>query len=160
MYQHADHHAHHARDAWNSLNRTALSATLHCLTGCAIGEVLGMVIGTALGWSNLQTIALAFALAFVSGYIFTMIPLVRAGLAVRAAGRIALAADTVSIAIMEIVDNLIMLTIPGAMAAPLDSLLFWGSLAVSLAIAGVAAYPVNRWLIARGRRHALVHAHH
>ena len=153
-------HRPHAHGAGASLDRTALAATLHCLTGCAIGEVLGMVIGTALGWSNLQTIALAIALAFVSGYIFTMIPLVRAGLAVRAAARIALAADTVSIAIMEIVDNLIMLVIPGAMAAPLDSLLFWGSLAVSLAIAGVVAYPVNRWLIARGRGHALVHAHH
>ena len=157
---HPSHHAPHAHGAGASLDRTALTATLHCLTGCAIGEVLGMVIGTALGWSNLQTIALAIALAFVSGYIFTMIPLVRAGLAVRAAARIALAADTVSIAIMEIVDNLIMLVIPGAMAAPLDSLLFWGSLAVSLAIAGVVAYPVNRWLIARGRGHALVHAHH
>ena len=152
--------SYHRHGAGESLDRTALTATLHCLTGCAIGEVLGMVIGTALGWSNLQTVALAIALAFVSGYIFTMIPLVRSGLAVRAAARIALAADTVSIAIMEIVDNLIMLVIPGAMAAPLDSLLFWGSLAVSLAIAGVVAYPVNRWLIARGRGHALVHAHH
>ena len=157
---HPSDHRPHAHGAGASLDRTALTATLHCLTGCAIGEVLGMVIGTALGWSNLQTIALAIALAFVSGYIFTMIPLVRGGLAVRAAARIALAADTVSIAIMEIVDNLIMLVIPGAMAAPLDSLLFWGSLAVSLAIAGVVAYPVNRWLIARGRGHALVHAHH
>ena len=152
--------SHHRHGAGESLDRTALTATLHCLTGCAIGEVLGMVIGTALGWSNLQTVALAIALAFVSGYIFTMVPLVRSGLAVRAAAGIALAADTVSIAIMEIVDNLIMLGIPGAMAAPLDSLLFWGSLAVSLAIAGVVAYPVNRWLIARGRGHALVHAHH
>ena len=152
------HHSHHAPAA--SLDRIALMATLHCLTGCAIGEVLGMVIGTALGWGNLATIVLAIALAFVSGYIFTMVPLVRAGIAVRAAARIALAADTVSITIMEIVDNLVMLVIPGAMAATLDTPLFWGSLAVSLAIAGVAAYPVNRWLIARGRGHALAHAHH
>ncbi len=152
------HHSHQAPAA--PLDRIALMATLHCLTGCAIGEVLGMVIGTALGWGNLATIVLAIALAFVSGYIFTMVPLVRAGIAVRAAARIALAADTVSITIMEIVDNLVMLVIPGAMAATLDTPLFWGSLAVSLAIAGVAAYPVNRWLIARGRGHALAHAHH
>ena len=152
------HHSHHAPAA--SLDRIALAATLHCLAGCAIGEVLGMVIGTALGWGNLATIVLAIALAFASGYVFTMVPLVRAGIAVRAAARIALAADTVSITIMEIVDNLVMLAIPGAMAATLDTPLFWGSLAVSLAIAGVAAYPVNRWLIAHGRGHALAHAHH
>jgi hypothetical protein len=154
------HHQHHAHGAGASLDRTALAATLHCLTGCAIGEVLGMVIGTALGWGNLATIGLAIALAFVSGYLFTMIPLLRAGLALGAATRIALAADTVSITIMEIVDNLVMLVIPGAMNAGLDSLLFWGSLAAALAIAGVVAYPVNRWLIARGRGHALAHAHH
>ena len=154
------HHEHHAHGAGASLDRTALAATLHCLTGCAIGEVLGMVIGTALGWGNLATIGLAIALAFVSGYLFTMIPLLRAGLALGAATRIALAADTVSITIMEIVDNLVMLVIPGAMNAGLDSLLFWGSLAAALAIAGVVAYPVNRWLIARGRGHALAHAHH
>ena len=152
------HHPHHAPAA--SLDRIALMATLHCLAGCAIGEVLGMVIGTALGWSNFATIVLSIALAFVSGYIFTMVPLVRAGIAVRAAARIALAADTVSITIMEIVDNLVMLVIPGAMAATLDAPLFWGSLAISLVIAGVAAYPVNRWLIARGRGHALAHAGH
>ncbi len=152
------HHSHHAPAA--SLDRIALAATLHCLAGCAIGEVLGMVIGTALGWGNLATIVLAIALAFASGYVFTMVPLVRSGIAVRAAARIALAADTVSITIMEIVDNLVMLAIPGAMAATLDTPLFWGSLAVSLAIAGVAAYPVNRWLIAHGRGHALAHAHH
>ena len=154
------HHEHHAHGAGASLDRTALAATLHCLTGCAIGEVLGMVIGTALGWGNLATIGLAIALAFVSGYLFTMIPLLRAGLALGAATWIALAADTVSITIMEIVDNLVMLVIPGAMNAGLDSLLFWGSLAAALAIAGVVAYPVNRWLIARGRGHALAHAHH
>ena len=154
------HHQHHAHGAGASLDRMALAATLHCLAGCAIGEVLGMVIGTALGWGNLATIGLAIALAFVSGYLFTMIPLLRAGLALGAATRIALAADTVSITIMEIVDNLVMLAIPGAMNAGLDSLLFWGSLVAALAIAGVVAYPVNRWLIARGRGHALAHAHH
>ena len=158
--EHVQHHAHHHHGASASLNRTALMATLHCLAGCAIGEILGMVIGTALGWGNLETIALAIGLAFVSGYLFTMIPLLRSGLAVGAATRIALAADTASITIMEIVDNLVMLAIPGAMAAGLDSTLFWGSLAFSLAVAGVAAYPVNRWLIARGRGHALAHAHH
>jgi hypothetical protein len=144
----------------DSLNALAWSATLHCLTGCAIGEVLGMVIGTALGWGNLETIALAVALAFLFGYALTMRPLLRDGMALGAAARLALAADTASITVMEIVDNLIMLVIPGAMDAPLDSLLFWGSLALALAIAGVAAFPVNRWLIARGRGHAVVHAHH
>jgi hypothetical protein len=153
------HHHHHAAPA-TPLDRIALVATLHCLAGCAIGEVLGMVIGTALGWGNLETIVLAIGLAFVSGYLFTMIPLLRGGLALGAATRIALAADTASITIMEIVDNLVMLVIPGAMDAGLDSLLFWGSLAFALAVAGVAAYPVNRWLIARGRGHALAHAHH
>jgi hypothetical protein len=157
--QHHQHHAHHHGGS-ASLNRTALMATLHCLAGCAIGEILGMVIGTALGWGNLETIALAVGLAFVSGYLFTMIPLLRAGMAWGVATRIALAADTASITIMEIVDNLVMLAIPGAMDAGLDSALFWGSLAFALAVAGVAAYPVNRWLIARGRGHALAHAHH
>ncbi len=143
-----------------SLNRLAFSATLHCLTGCAIGEVLGMVIGTAIGLSNLQTVALAVTLAFISGYLLTMLPLLRAGMGWLAASRLALAADTVSIAIMEIVDNGVMLAIPDAMDAPLSSLLFWGSLAFALAVAGLAAWPVNRWLIARGRGHAVVHAHH
>ena len=142
------------------LNRVAVSATVHCLTGCAIGEVLGMVIGTALGWGNGRTIAIAVALAFVFGYGLTMLPLLRAGLAVGAAAKLALAADTASIVIMEIVDNAIMLAIPGAMHAGLRSPLFWGSLAVALLIAGVAAFPVNRWLIARGRGHAGVHQHH
>ena len=143
-----------------SLNRVAVSATIHCLTGCAIGEVLGMVIGTALAWSNLQTIALAVALAFVFGYGLTMLPLLRTGMAFGAATKLALAADTASITIMEIVDNAIMLVIPGAMHAGLASPLFWGSLTVALLIAGVAAFPVNRWLIARGRGHAVVHRHH
>jgi hypothetical protein len=158
--EHVQHHAHHLHEAGASLNRTALMATLHCLAGCAIGEILGMVIGTALGWGNLETIALAIGLAFVSGYLFTMIPLLRAGFAFGAATRVALAADTASITIMEIVDNLVMLAIPGAMDAGLDTALFWGSLAFALAVAGLAAYPVNRWLIARGRGHALAHAHH
>jgi len=119
-----------------SLNHVALLATLHCSTGCGIGEVAGMVIGTALGWGNRETIALAVALAFLFG-----------------------AADTASITVMEVVDNLLMLIIPGAMDASLNSLLFWGSLSIALLVAGVAAYPLNRWLIARGRGHAIVHGH-
>jgi hypothetical protein len=138
----------------------AFSATVHCLTGCAIGEVLGMVIGTALGWSDWQTIALAVVLAFFFGYSLTMLPLLRGGLVLATAVPIAFAADTVSITIMEIVDNAIMLAIPGAMEAGLTNLLFWGSLAFALVVAGAAAYPVNRWLIARGRGHAVVHEHH
>lgn len=154
------HHAQHGAGQGASLNATAWSATLHCLTGCAIGEVLGMVIGTALGWGNFETIALAVVLAFFFGYALTMRPLLATGMGLRRAARLALAADTASITIMEIVDNAIMLAIPGAMDAPLDSLLFWGSLAFALAVAAVAAFPVNRWLIARGRGHALVHEHH
>jgi hypothetical protein len=138
---------------------TAWSATLHCLTGCAIGEVLGMVIGTALGWGNAATIGLAVVLAFFFGYALTLRPLLSV-MSFAAAMRLALAADTASITVMEIVDNAIMLVIPGAMDAGLASILFWASLAVSLAIAAVAAFPVNRWLIARGRGHAVVHAHH
>lgn len=144
-----------------SLNRLAFSATIHCLTGCGIGEVLGMVIGTALGWSNLETIILAVVLAFVFGYALTMMPLLRGGLGLHRAAGLALAADTVSITIMEIVDNLVLLAIPGAMDAGLASLLFWGSLVFALAVAGLLAFPVNRWLIRRGRGHAVVHsAHH
>jgi hypothetical protein len=142
------------------LNRVALSATLHCLTGCAIGEVLGMVIGTALGFSDWGTIALAVALAFLFGYGLTSLPLLRSGLALSAVVPIALAADTVSIAVMEAVDNAIMLGVPGAMEAGLGDPLFWGALAVALVIAGAVAWPVNRWLIARGRGHAVVHGHH
>ena len=141
-------------------DRLALRATLHCLTGCGIGEVLGLVIATALGWGDVASIALAIALAFLFGYAFTFVPLIRGGLAVGAAVGIALAADTISITVMEIVDNAIILAVPGAMEAGLDSLLFWGSLALALAVAFVAAYPVNRWLIARGRGHAIVHGHH
>ena len=143
-----------------NLNRVAFSATVHCLTGCAIGEVLGMVIGTALGWGDYETIALAVVLAFFFGYSLTMLPLLRGGLTLATAIPLALASDTISIAVMEIVDNAIMLWIPGAMEAGLTNLLFWGSLAVALLIAGAVAYPVNRWLIARGRGHAVVHAHH
>jgi hypothetical protein len=143
-----------------SLNRLAARATTHCLIGCAIGEVLGMVIGTALGWTDLATIALAVALAFVFGYSFTLWPLVASGMALRAALGLALVADTLSITVMEIVDNGIMLIIPGAMDAHLGDPLFWDSLAVALAIAWVVAFPVNRWLIARGRGHAVVHSRH
>jgi len=151
---------HAAHSAPVSLNRLAARATTHCLTGCAIGEVLGMIIGTALGWTDLATIVVAVALAFVFGYGLTLWPLVASGLALRAALGLALVADTVSISVMEVVDNGIMLAIPGAMDAHLDNALFWGSLAVSLAIAWAAAFPVNRWLISRGRGHAVVHAHH
>jgi hypothetical protein len=143
-----------------SLNRLAMTATAHCLTGCAIGEVLGLVIGTALGWGNVPTIALAVALAFFFGYLLTSLPLLRSGLALSAVVPVALAADTISIAIMEVVDNAIMLVIPGAMGAGLDDVRFWGALAVALAIAFAVALPVNRWLIARGRGHAVIHGHH
>ena len=143
-----------------SLNRTAFSATLHCLTGCAIGEVLGMVIGSALGWGNLATIVLAIVLAFFFGYGLTMLPLLRSGMALGAVLPLAFASDTLSIAVMEIVDNLIIVVIPGAMDAGLGSLLFWGSLAFALAVAFVAAFPVNRYLISRGKGHAVVHQHH
>jgi hypothetical protein len=146
---------------WNSsLNRTAFSATLHCLTGCAIGEVLGIVIGTVLGWSTVATIALAIVLAFFFGYGLTMLPLLRSGMALGAALPLAFASDTLSITVMEIVDNLIIVVIPGAMDAGLGSLLFWGSLAFALAVAFVAAFPVNRYLISRGKGHAVVHKHH
>ena len=143
-----------------SLNRLAFSATVHCLSGCATGEVLGMVIGTALGWSNFRTIVLAIVLAFFFGYLLTMLPLLGAGLALGAAIPLALASDTISIAVMEVVDNAIMLLIPGALGAGLTDALFWGSLAASLVIAGAVAFPVNRWLIARGKGHAVVHEHH
>jgi len=140
-----------------NLNAVAFSATVHCLTGCAIGEVAGMAIGTALGFSDLATIALAVVLAFIFGYGLTSLPLLRSGMALGAVIPIALASDTLSIAVMEIVDNLIMVAVPGAMEAGLDSLLFWGSLAFALLIAGLVAWPVNRWLIARGKGHAVVH---
>ena len=142
------------------MNRLALAATVHCLAGCAMGEVLGLVIGTALGWGTASTIALAVGLAFLFGYAFTMVPILRAGMPFRMVLRLALAADTVSIAVMEIVDNAIMVFIPGAMQAGLDTWLFWASLAASLLVAGAIAFPVNRWLIERGKGHAVVHKHH
>ena len=140
-----------------SLTAVAVSATLHCLTGCAIGEILGMLIGTGLGWSNWPTVALSVALAFFFGYLLTSLPLLRAGLALSAVVPIALASDTLSITTMEIVDNAIMLLVPGAMDAGLGNLLFWGTLAFSLSVAGIVTVPVNRWLIARGKGHAVVH---
>jgi uncharacterized protein DUF4396 len=143
-----------------SLNRLAASATTHCLTGCAVGEVLGLALATWWGWGNTASIALAIVLAFLFGYAFTSIPLLRSGLAFGAVLGIALAADTFSIVVMEIVDNAVLLLVPGAMEAGLGDLLFWGSLAFALTVAWVAAFPVNRWLIARGKGHAVVHAHH
>jgi len=144
----------------SSLNRLAFSATVHCLTGCSIGEVFGMVLGTTLNLANWGTIALSIVLAFVFGYLLTIFPLLRAGVALRPALGLAFASDTVSILIMEIGDNAVVLLIPGAMDAGLGEFLFWGSLAVSLLIAGLAAFPVVRWLIARGRGHAVVHKYH
>jgi hypothetical protein len=138
----------------------AATATLHCLTGCAIGEVLGMVIGTATGMGNAATIVLSIALAFVFGYALTMRGVLSSGVAVKDALKIALAADTVSIAVMEIVDNGVILAVPGAMDAGLADVLFWGTLAFSLVVAFVVTTPVNRWMISKGRGHAVVHAHH
>lgn len=143
-----------------SLNRLAFGATTHCLTGCSIGEVLGMVIGTALGWGNWPTVVLSTVLAFVFGYLLTLLPLLQGGRGLEAALMLAFASDTLSITIMEIVDNAVMVVIPGAMNAGLTDPLFWVSLLVSLVLAGIAAFPANRWLIAKGRGHALVHEHH
>ena len=144
----------------NTQWRTAISATLHCLTGCAIGEVLGMVIGTAWGWSTVPVVILSVALAFLFGYALTMRPVLRAGVPFKTAVGVAFAADTVSIAVMEIVDNAFIVAIPGAMDAGLTSALFWGALAASLAIAFVVTVPVNKWTISRGRGHAVVHKYH
>jgi hypothetical protein len=152
--------AHAGQDAGAPLNRLALSATVHCLTGCAIGEVLGMILGTALGWSNGVTIAASIVLAFVFGYSLTSLPLLRAGLGLRRVAPMAFASDTLSITTMEIVDTLIVVLIPGAMAAGLGDPLFWGSLAAALLIAGACAFPVNRWLLVRGKGHAVVHQFH
>lgn len=140
-----------------SLNALSFSATVHCLTGCAIGEIAGLAIGTALGFSNLATIVLAVILAFFFGYGLTSLPLLRSGMPIGEVVPIAFASDTLSIATMEIVDNLVVVAVPGAMEAGLDSLLFWGSLAFALVVAGLIAWPVNRWLIARGKGHAVVH---
>jgi Domain of unknown function (DUF4396) len=143
-----------------SLNRSAFQATTHCLTGCAIGEVLGMVIATALGWGNAASIAISVALAFVFGYSLTLGPVLRANVPFRRAAGLTFASDTLSITTMEIVDNAFILIVPGAIAAGLADALFWWSLGVSLVVAFVAAFPVNRWLIARGRGHAVVHDLH
>ena len=147
-------------DRSSDLTRTAISATLHCLTGCAFGEILGLVIATALGWGDVTSMALAIALAFVFGYSFTLVPLLRSGMGLRSAIPIGLASDTFSIVTMETIDTATILLIPGAMAAGLGDPLFWGSLAGALFLAFWAALPVNRWLIARGRGHAVMHAHH
>jgi Domain of unknown function (DUF4396) len=144
----------------SSLNRMALTATAHCFLGCAIGEVAGLAIATALGWGNTGSVALAVALAFAFGYGFTLVSLRRSGLSARRAARLALAADTASISIMELVDNTIIVAIPGAMEAGLGDARFWWSLALGLGIAFVVALPVNRWLIARGRGHAQAHTAH
>lgn len=154
---HGDHHHHEMPTEGMALTGVALSATLHCLTGCAIGEIAGMAIGTAAGFSDWGTVALAVALAFLFGYALTSLPLLRAGLALSAVIPIALASDTLSIATMEVVDNAIVVAIPGALEAGLDSLLFWGSLSFALVVAGAVALPVNRWLIARGKGHVAVH---
>ena len=143
-----------------SLNRLAFSATSHCLAGCATGEILGLVIATALALSNAASIAIATVLAFIFGYSFTLVPLLRAGVVFGTAVGLALASDTLSILIMEIVDNATVLIWPGAMDAGLGDLLFWGSLAIGLGIAFAAAFPANRWLISRGRGHAVVHGYH
>ncbi|GAB1688637.1 DUF4396 domain-containing protein [Krasilnikovia sp. M28-CT-15] len=154
VHDHAHQHA--GSTTWG----TAASATLHCLTGCAIGEVLGMVIGTAVGLHNAGTVVLSIALAFVFGYGLTMRGVLRAGVGFGAALKIALAADTVSIAVMELLDNAVIVAVPGAMDAGLTSVLFWGSLAFSLVVAFLLTTPVNRWMISRGRGHAVVHQYH
>jgi len=142
------------------LTKLAISATLHCLTGCAIGEVLGMVLATWWGWGDAASIALAVVLAFFFGYLLTMLPVLRSGMAFRSAVGIALTADTLSILVMEIVDNAVLLAVPGALEAGLADVLFWGALAFALLVAFVVTVPVNRWLIARGKGHAVVHQHH
>ncbi|MFJ4470579.1 DUF4396 domain-containing protein [Streptomyces sp. NPDC089424] len=156
--QHADAHAHHAHtpSGWPM----AVQATLHCLTGCAIGEVLGMVMGTALGWGDMATLALAIALAFFFGYALTLRGVLKAGVGLRAGIRVALAADTLSIAVMELVDNGMIAFWPGAMDAGLDTALFWVVLAIALAVAFVVTVPVNKWMIGRGKGHAVVHQYH
>jgi hypothetical protein len=144
----------------SSLSKTAASATLHCLTGCAIGEVLGMVISTALGWAAASSIVLSVILAFIFGYSLSMRPLLRHGLSLRKALGLALAADTASITVMEITDNAFVLAVPGAIHASLNTVLFWTSLIVSLVVAFLVAWPLNRFLIARGKGHAVMHEHH
>ena len=160
MPDHTTHAAHHEAPTGAVPWSTAAQATLHCLTGCAIGEVLGMVIGTSIGLSDWETVALAVALAFFFGYALTITPVLRSGLSFGAAVKVALVADTVSILVMEIVDNAVLLAVPGAMEAGLGDWLFWGALAFALAVAFVVTVPVNRAMIGRGLGHAVVHQHH
>jgi uncharacterized protein DUF4396 len=155
-HEHERGHGAHVPASW----AVAASATIHCLTGCAIGEVLGMIIGTALAWSDAPTMVLAIVLAFLFGYSFTLYAVTKAGLGLRAAVSVALAADTISITVMEIVDNGVLLVVPGAMDAQLGDGLFWGALALAFAMAFLVTTPVNRWLIGRGRGHAVVHQYH
>jgi putative flippase GtrA len=161
-HEHHHEHVHHrgARREPSSLNRTTFQATLHCLTGCAIGEILGMVIASALGWGDVPSIAISIALAFFFGYSLTLRPVLRANIPFRRAAGLALASDTLSITTMEVVDNAFIVVVPGALAAGLGDALFWWSLLVSLAVAFVAAFPLNRWLIARGKGHAVMHEIH
>jgi putative flippase GtrA len=160
-HEHADHDDHAGHDHGSqSLNRLSVQAVLHCMTGCAIGEVVGMVIATALGWGNVASIALSVSLAFVFGYALTSIPLFKAGLVLAVVVPLALATDTASIAIMELVDNLTVVAIPSAMDADLDDALFWASLLGGFVVAFPFAFVVNRWLLQRGKGHALVHAYH
>jgi hypothetical protein len=157
---HAGHDMHDSHAAGDSSWRTAVSATLHCLTGCAIGEVLGMVLGTWWGWGTWETVALAVVLAFFFGYALTAGSVLRAGLSFRTALKVALAADTLSIAVMEVVDNAVMVLVPGAMHAGLANWIFWAALAFAFAVAFVVTLPVNRWMISRGKGHAVVHEYH
>ncbi|MEV6957610.1 DUF4396 domain-containing protein [Streptomyces sp. NPDC051207] len=157
---HADHHSGHGGTGHGASWFTAVKATLHCLTGCAIGEILGMVIGTALGWGNVPTMVLAITLAFLFGYSFTLFAVVRAGLDLRSAVKVALAADTASISVMEFVDNAIIALTPGAMDAHLSDALFWSALLGGFVVAFVITTPVNKWMIGRGKGHAVVHAYH
>ena len=155
-----DTHSHHETHQETNINKMAASATLHCLTGCALGEVVGLLIGTALGWNMLQTIVLAVALAFVFGFTLSTLPLRKAGVGFFAALSIVFAADTLSIATMEVVDNLVMALIPGAMSAGIVNPLFWISMPIALAAAYFAAFPVNKYLLSRGKGHALVMKYH
>lgn len=155
-----DAHRHHASHESISLNKMAASATLHCLTGCAIGEVIGLIIGTVLGWTAIQTLVLAVALAFVFGFTLSTIPLRKAGLGFFAALSVVFAADTLSIATMEVVDNLVMAVIPGAMSAGLVNPIFWVSMPFALGVAYLAAFPINRYLLTKGKGHALVMKYH
>lgn len=162
MHEHHDAHTHHHHEKLEGkqLNRMAASATLHCLLGCAIGEVLGLIIGTALGWGAWPTLILAIALAFVFGFTLSTLPLLRAGVGFLAALSVVVAADTLSIATMEVVDNTVMMIIPGAMSAGLANPLFWIGMLIALAVAYVVAYPVNRYLLTKGKGHALVMKYH